>query len=230
MEIAVKKALGVGTLIGLAGLVVCACGPSTITGTPVASSPAGSTTSAPAAASTTSTTTVPTATCQSSQLEASLEGVQGAAGNVAAAFWIADMSGTPCALEPSITVDVLDGSGTIRMSASKVLPAPIPLGADGVIPSGSVVAQPGQSLGLAFVSLFWPTPPNVVGSTDGQMPPAYLRPHEHSDLVWRGCSGRRRSPAIRGPDDLDLPVGHLDRSRRTALNLRVPRPSIESRA
>ena len=173
MEVAMRKAVIAGVLIGLAGLVGCACGPTTITGSPVASSPTGPSAHAPVAtiaASTTSTTTVPTATCQSSQLKASLEGVQGATGNLAATFWIADTSGTPCALRSGVTVDLLDGSGTIRMSASKVLPAPIALGADGVIPPGPIVAQPGQPLGLAFASLFWPTPPNVAGSIDGRCP------------------------------------------------------------
>ena len=142
--------------------------PSTITSIPATSPPSGSTTSAPGVTSTTSTTTVPTVTCQSAQLQASLGGVQGATGNLAAAFWIADTSGTPCALRSGVTVDLVDGSGTIRMSASKVLTAPIALGAHGVLPSSPFVVQPGQSFGLAFVSLFWPTTSELAGSTDGR--------------------------------------------------------------
>jgi hypothetical protein len=114
-------------------------------------------------------------TCRADQLAIQYRGSQGATGNIASGFWIANLSGTPCSLRSSVTVDLLNSTGATQLSASKSLTSPIELTANTSMPPGGVVPQ-GDKLG--FVVLFWPTIPDAaasVGVADGQCPqPLFL--------------------------------------------------------
>ena len=102
-------------------------------------------------------TSIPAAgspTCRTDQLAIQYKGSQGAAGNIAAAFWVADTSGASCSVRSSVTVDLLNKTRSTQLSASKTLTAPIQLTPNTTMPSGDVVPHGEQ---LAFVTLFWPT-------------------------------------------------------------------------
>jgi hypothetical protein len=132
-------------------------------------SPTGSTstTTVPPTLATTTTTAVPAseASCNSAQLQIEYRGSQGATGNWASAFWIANRSSVPCAIRGSVTVDLIDRSGGER-SASSPLLAPIPLSASASLPTTSASNGPaGQQLGALV--LFWPTLPNAIEELTG---------------------------------------------------------------
>ena len=97
-------------------------------------------------------TTPPPSNCRTGQIEARLEGIQGATGNWAAAFWIADTSPQPCILTTPARIDLLNSSGQVQLTATSSF-SPIPLTANTAIPSDHVV-KAGK---LAYLSLFWPT-------------------------------------------------------------------------
>jgi hypothetical protein len=103
--------------------------------------------------------------CRADQLAIQYKGSQGATGNIASAFWVADTSGDSCSLRSSVTVDLLNSSVTTQLSASKVLTAPIELTPNTTMPAGNVAPQGKQ---VAFVTLFWPTIADA--SPNGQCP------------------------------------------------------------
>jgi len=94
--------------------------------------------------------------------------MQGAVGNWAGAFWVADSSSDACALQSPARVDLIDASGQVRLSATTPFIA-IPLSAGARFPAAD--APPAGH--LAFVTLFWPTDPNAalaMGATSGACP------------------------------------------------------------
>jgi hypothetical protein len=103
------------------------------------------------------TTTVPPSvpTCTAEQLDIQFQGTQGSTGNYFAAFWIADISATACALRSEVDVLLLDSRGIARRSATFLISAPLPLSARAVMPP--VGADPENGQQLSFISLQWPT-------------------------------------------------------------------------
>lgn len=90
--------------------------------------------------------------CQANQLQALLEGIQGATGNWAAGFWVVDTSAEACALRSPVRLDLLDNSGRVRLSATQTFSDSIELSARSAFPPANPpVAQ------MADVTLFWPT-------------------------------------------------------------------------
>lgn len=81
-----------------------------------------------------------------------MKGIQGAAGNWAAAYWIADISQRACVLQSPVKINLLNGAGGIRLSATTSFDV-LALSANTPIPAGNTVTS-GQ---LAYVTLFWPT-------------------------------------------------------------------------
>ena len=103
------------------------------------------------------TTTTPPSTvvalpeCRASQLHGILEGVQGATGNWAAGFWIADTSADACALWSPVRLDLIDPAGQVRLSATTSF-STIDLSARSPFPP-----QNPPSGHMAYVSFLWPT-------------------------------------------------------------------------
>ncbi len=85
-------------------------------------------------------------------------------GNLAGSFVIADTSERPCSLTNTVTVNLLDASDHVALTASKVITTPIVLGADRTLPTLPVIGP--QNLQMASLSLFWPTDPNHAASLD----------------------------------------------------------------
>jgi len=103
-----------------------------------------------------------------------LKGIQGATGNWAAAFWVADSAPAACGLQSPVTVDLVNGAGNVELRATMAF-APVPLSAASAIPSGD--ANPAGH--LAYLTLFWPTDPNAaseMGDTSGHCPTADFVP------------------------------------------------------
>jgi len=100
--------------------------------------------------------------CRASQLQIQLEGIQGAAGNWAATFWVADTSAIACALQSPVELDLLNSAGEVQLTATKTYMS-IALTADTSMPSDNTVSS-GQ---LAYVILFWPTDADTPGAVDG---------------------------------------------------------------
>jgi hypothetical protein len=152
---------GIRILLILLGsaLVLAACGQSGSSPKLAQSSP-----------STSSTALASIKACTASELKIQYRGTQGATGNWASAFWIADGSALPCALRSTVTVQLVDSSGGQRV-ASKPIAVAIPLSAHGVIPSrGKEDVSPVQK--RAALVLFWPTLPNAIlelGGTPSQI-------------------------------------------------------------
>lgn len=116
------------------------------------------------------------ATCRADQLVIQYKGSQGAAGNIASAFWVANTSGGSCSLQSSVTVDLLNGSGTAQLSASSTLGTPIQLAAKTKMPNGNAVPSGDH---LASVVLIWPTIPDaalMMGSTSAGCPQPLFSP------------------------------------------------------
>ena len=116
------------------------------------------------------------ATCRADQLVIRYKGSQGAAGNIASAFWVANTSGSSCSLQTSVTVDLLNVSGATSLSASSTLETPVPLPANTEMPIGDTV--PGGDH-LASVVLMWPSVPDaalMMGSTSGVCPQPLFSP------------------------------------------------------
>lgn len=116
----------------------------------------------------TASPTVGVPMCRASQLKASLEGIQGAAGNLTAWFWIGDSSPHPCVLASPAQIDFLDASGRVRLTASTSFGS-IPLSASTPVPLDNKLGS-GQ---LVSVLLVWPTDAlaaDLVGSTSGRCP------------------------------------------------------------
>lgn len=125
-------------------------------GSPTTSS--GTTTSTTASTDHAPPTTPPPSNCRTGQINARLEGIQGATGNWAAAFWIADTAPQPCMLTAPARIDLLNSSGQVQLTASSSF-SPIPLTANTAIPSDHVI-RAGK---LAYLSLFWPTDGSFAG-------------------------------------------------------------------
>ena len=115
-------------------------------------------------------------TCLASQLDVQYRGSQGGAGNWISAFWVANPSGTPCALRSSVTVELLDDQGNNR-TATLAIGSPILLSAMGSMPPPGQDPAPGQL--LADVALEWPTEANAVlglGGTGTRCPLPLFQP------------------------------------------------------
>lgn len=124
---------------------------------PSAASGSSTPTTVPAGQATPPTTQPPTS-CRKGQLQARLVGIQGATGNWAATFWIADTSPQPCLLNAPVRVDLLDASGQTQLTATSSFNS-IPLTADTSIPTDHVV----KSGDLAYLTLLWPTDGSFAG-------------------------------------------------------------------
>jgi hypothetical protein len=144
---------------------------------PGTSTRSAATTTLPRSTRTTSTSLGPVADlhpCDSRQLQGQLRGIQGAAGNWAAAFWFSDVSGRACKLDSPVRVDLLDRSDRAELSISANF-APIALTADTQLPPQTSNGS-GQ---LGDFTLFWPTDADVAasrGSTSGLCPTTVLVP------------------------------------------------------
>ena len=115
-----------------------------------------------------------TSGCHEGQLQAELKGIQGAAGNWAAAFWVADTSPEDCTLPSPVQVDLMGSSGQVELRGIESF-TPVLLSGGGSIPAGD--ANPTGR--LAFVTLFWPTDADAalaMGSSDGHCPTADFVP------------------------------------------------------
>jgi hypothetical protein len=115
---------------------------------------------------TTTTTTVPAsvADCTAQQLVVQFDGAQGAAGNWAAGFLIANVGPAPCALRSGVTLELLDGRGASRTASHAVSP-PIELSPNASLPPLHQEPAPGETLaGLDFAV---PTLPNGILSLGG---------------------------------------------------------------
>jgi hypothetical protein len=166
-------------LVSVGGLVLsvmlAACGPNTTASIPAkqGSRSATSVTIATVAPLVVPTTTVSASTsplpasagaCTSDQLQAEFGGVQGAVGNLAGSFVVADTSEQPCSLMDVVTVNLLDAGDHVALTTSKAITTPIVLGADRTLPTLPVIGA--QDLQVATLSLFWPTDPNHAASLD----------------------------------------------------------------
>lgn len=155
--------------------------------------------------------------CHADQLEAQLVGIQGAAGNWAAAFWVADRSPQACVLPSPVEVDLTGRSGRVELRATKSF-VPVPLSGGGSIP-----AEENQPAGrLAFVTLFWPTDPNAalaMGEVSGRCPTADFVPTEvrmtfgtQQAITAENLRGHDRQLAICGTQVSVADVGALSSS------------------
>jgi hypothetical protein len=127
-----------------------------------------STTAMPMTTTTPSTTTLSTVglvACSASQLQIQLKGIQGATGNWAAAYWVADSSPRACLLRSPAKMNLLNSSGGIQLSATGTFTS-LPLSADTPMPADNTVSS-GQ---LAFLTLFWPTDADAELAQNGPCP------------------------------------------------------------
>ena len=126
-----------------------AASPSTTEQTPMTSTPPTSAISPGAAA----------ASCRSDQLRAELKGLQGAAGNLVAAFWLANTSPVLCVLRSPLRLSLLDAAGDVMITAERAF-TPILLSANGSVSTDAALPS-GQ---LAVVRMSWPTDANAAAS------------------------------------------------------------------
>ena len=134
--------------------------------------------------------------CHADQLETQLKGIQGATGNWAAAFWVADISPRACVLHSPVEVDLTDSSGRMALRATKTF-APVPLSGGASIPAGDYPPA-GR---LAFVVLFWPTDANAalaMGENSGRCPTADFVPT--NVRMTFGTSEAVEAESLRGND------------------------------
>jgi hypothetical protein len=122
-----------------------------------------------AAGAPTTVTTVPAVAssapaCTAGHLTAQYRGSQGAAGNLASGFWIANTGTAPCQLSGTVSVELIDAHGASRTASHGVTP-PIVLSTNGAMPAPG--QNPAKGATLASVVLFWPTIPNAVQSLGG---------------------------------------------------------------
>jgi hypothetical protein len=103
------------------------------------------------------------ATCTASQLLIGFRGVQGAAGNWAASFAVANSSVTPCALRSALVVSLTDTHGDVSRSGSYLVTPPVYLSAKAKLPAARANPVAGQKLGV--VLLFWAIPPQTGAQT-----------------------------------------------------------------
>ena len=125
-------------------------------------------TAQPYSTPTTTTTTVPLSVedCTAGQLVGQYEGGQGAVGNWAANFAIANAGSAPCAIRSTtVSVELLNGLGASRTTPPADVFAPILLSDHGSFPPPSQNPAPG--LMLASLVLAWPTIPNGILSLGG---------------------------------------------------------------
>lgn len=139
----------------------------------------------------TPTTTTPpaapaaSALCAAPQLNVQYRGTQGAAGNFASSFWIANTANTPCSLQSGVSVQILDARG-VALSATASIKSPISLSADAVMPPPDQDPETGQVLGVLTIA--WPTIANgalTLGATNGECPQALFEP-ESAHIKFSG--------------------------------------------
>jgi len=129
------------------------------TSTPPATDAVMSTTATPMTTTTSTTpSTVGLAACREGQLQIRPKGIQGATGNWAGAYWVADTSPQACVLQSPVKVNLLNGTGGVQLSATSSSPS-LRLSGDTPMPADNIVSS-GQ---LAYVSLFWPTDGSFAG-------------------------------------------------------------------
>ena len=160
----------------------------------------------------------PAPECHTNQLGAQWVGIQRAAGNWAAAFWIADNSPQPCLLPSPVEVELTDRSGRVEGRANKTF-TPVPLSAGGSIPAGDNKQPAGR---LAFLTLFWPTDASAalaMGDISGHCPTADFVPTEvrmtfgtNEAITAGNVSGNDRPLAICGTHISVADVGALSSS------------------
>ena len=159
----------------------------------------------PDASSTTTATTLPDdAPCRGAQVQGALKGIQGATGNWVAAFWIVDVSPTPCELQSPLHVAMVNGAGVVQQSAVWTF-RPVPLSAFAAMPGG--VVEPLGSIG--WVNLEWATEANAaaaMGATTTMCPIPDFTPSsiqmafgdEGTDLHFTDLTADARTIAICG--------------------------------
>ena len=118
--------------------------------------------------------------CTAPQLDVQYRGSQGAAGNWASSFWIADTSTSPCTLESSLTVTLFN-SEEDSLKATSTIPSPIRLTPKAAIPP--LGQDPSIGQGLADVIIAWLTEANAImqqGATGSRCPETPFHPQTAS--------------------------------------------------
>lgn len=170
-------------LVGVFLLTTSACGAAhQVSGSEEASSISSEPTSEPSTVDTTTSSTVLPVACRGSQLQGRLGGIEGAAGNLVAGFWIADVSPQPCSLQSPVAVDLLDNTGAARMTGHNAF-APVPLTGSATLPADitSSVAQ------IATVAVEWATTANASPGDSGQCPRPIFTPASARIMFGNGA-------------------------------------------